>query len=185
VPVSSYQIGPDALQRGTSTRVETNDDRLLNAVYQSAGSTQRVWAAHTVRVVWSGDSEARTGIRWYEIDVNSRQAVQQRTYGASGSYYYFPAIQTDLARNAHLVFTRSSANEFSQVRTTGRLVTDPPNTLQGSRLVKAGESSYGGSRWGDYFGICRDGTDANRVWGYGEFGDASSAWGTWVYSSKF
>jgi hypothetical protein len=185
VPVNGYQIGPDARQGGTTNRIETNDNRLLNAVYQSAGGTQRVWTAHTVQVAWSGDSEARTAVRWYEIDVRTRQATQQRTYGARGLYYYFPVIQTDLRRNAYLTFGRSGQNQLPQLRTTGRLANGPANSLQGSRLVKAGESSYRGSRWGDYFGTSRDGADPNRVWGYGEFGDNSGTWGTWIHSGKF
>lgn len=185
VGVSSYAIGPDARQSGTANRIETNDDRLLNAVYQSAGGTQRVWAAHTVSISWAGDTEARTAVRWYEIDVVSRQAVQQRSYGASGQYYFFPVIQTDFRRNAYLTFGRSSGNQFGQLRTTGRLTTDPPNDLQGSSLVKAGESAYPGSRWGDYFGTCRDGGDQNRVWGYGQFADTSGTWGTWAHSGRF
>lgn len=185
VAVNPYDLGPDAEQGGTNSRIETNDDRLLNAVYQSAGRTQRVWAAHTIRVTWRGDNQARTAVRWYEIDVARRQVVQQGTYGARGLYYYFPVIQTDLGRNAYLTFTRSGANQLAQLRTTGREVGDPANTLQGSRLVKAGESSYRGDRWGDYFGTSRDGADPRRVWGYGEFADSSGTWGTWAHSARF
>ncbi|MGI8459872.1 MAG: hypothetical protein ACR2LI_17385 [Propionibacteriaceae bacterium] len=185
VPVSSYSIGPDAQQPGTTVRIETNDDRLLNAVYQSQAGTQRIWASHTVSVSWSGDSEPRTGVRWYEVDVSSHAAVQQRTYGASGQYYFFPAIQVDLRRNAYLTFGRSGSNEFGQLRTTGRRVSDAANTLQGSMLIKAGESAYTGARWGDYFGICRDGGDQDRVWGYGEYADAAGTWGTWTHSNRF
>lgn len=185
VRVNPYEIGPDARQGGTSVRIETNDDRLLNAVYQSAARTQRVWAAHTVRVSWQNDTEARTGVRWYEIDVANKTAVQQRTYGARGLYYYFPVIQTDLRRNAYLTFGRSGENQMAQLRTTGRLASDPTNSLQSSALVKAGESSYRGNRWGDYFGTSRDGGDGNRVWGYGQFADSSGTWGTWLHSGKF
>lgn len=185
VPVGAYAIGPDALQPGTPVRIETNDDRLLNAVYQSQSGTQRIWATHTVAVSWSGDSENRTGLRWYEVDVGTHQAVQQRTYGASGRYYFFPVIQVDLRRNAYLTFGRSGANEFGQLRCTGRRVTDAANTLQGSSMVRAGESAYTGQRWGDYFGISRDGADGNRVWGYGQFADASGTWGTWVHSNRY
>ena len=68
---------------------------------------------------------------------------------------------------------------------SGRRVTDAPNTLQGSALVKAGESAYTGGRWGDYFGHARDGGDAAQVWLYGEFADARDSWGTWVCSTRF
>ena len=181
----SYDLPPDARQRGTNTRVETNDTRLLQAVYQNVGNTRRVWTCHTSKISWRGDSEARSAVQWYEIDVSNKSIVQQNGYGASGRYYYFPSIQTDLRRNAYLVFSRSGENEYASLRQTGRKVGAPNNDLENSKLLKAGESSYTGGRWGDYFGMCRDGGDANRVWMYGEYADAGGNWGTWVASAKY
>jgi hypothetical protein len=83
---------------------------------------QRLWTAHTTKFTWQGDSEARSNLQWYEIDVPSKTVVQQNGFGASGAYYFYPAIQTDLSRNAYLVFTRSSASQFADVRQTGRRV---------------------------------------------------------------
>ncbi len=185
VACRNYDLPPDAEQPGTATRLETNDSRLLSSIYQVVGGTQRLWTTHTSRHTWAGDSAARSVVQWYEIDTTTRQVVQQGAYGASGSYYFFPVIQTDIARNAHLCFSRSSAQEFGSLRQTGRRVTDALNDLQNSALVKAGESAYTGARWGDYFGHARDGGDANQVWLYGQFADARDSWGTWVCSTRF
>ncbi|MDH5548247.1 MAG: hypothetical protein OEZ43_21970, partial [Gammaproteobacteria bacterium] len=54
VPCRSYDLPPDALQQGTPTRIETNDSRLLNAVFQYVGNTRRVWTCHTSKISWSG-----------------------------------------------------------------------------------------------------------------------------------
>jgi len=124
-------------------------------------------------------------VQWYEIDIPSQAVVQQNRYGASGMYYFFPAIQTDLARNAYIVFGRSSANEFASLRQTGRRVTDAANDLQGSLLVKAGEGPYTGGRWGDYFGIGRDGGDSSTVWGYGMYTGTGDTWKTRAYAARF
>jgi len=185
VPCRSYGLPPDAEQPDTATRIETNDSRLLSSVFQFVGDTQRLWTAHTSKITWSGDSAARSAVQWYEIDTTSRQMVQQGGYGAPGFYYYFPVVQTDFSRGAHLCFSRSNNQEYGSLRQTGRLVTDAPNSLQGSALVKAGESAYTGRRWGDYFGHARDGGDAGRVWLYGEFADTRDSWGTWVCSTRF
>ncbi|MCG8360706.1 MAG: hypothetical protein MI920_34530 [Kiloniellales bacterium] len=185
VSCRSYDLPPDALQRGSSTKIETNDSRLLNAMYQFVGGTRRVWTCQTSRISWSGDSAARSCVQWYEIDVGNKRVFQQNRYGASGKYYFFPAIHTDLRRNAYVVFGRSSASAYASLRRTGRRVSDPRNDLQNSALVKAGESPYTGGRWGDYFGICRDGGDARRVWGYGQYAESGGRWGTWVCSMKF
>jgi hypothetical protein len=181
----TYDIPPSAIQPGTTTRLVTNDSRLLNAIYQNVGGTQHLWTCHTSAHTWAGDSEARAVVQWYEIDVPSKAVVQQNAYGRAGSYYFFPAIQTDISRNAYLVFTRSGASEFGQVRQTGRRVSDPANDLQSSMLVKSGESSYTGGRWGDYLGICRDGVDFSTVWMYGEYAGTGDTWATRVCSAQF
>jgi hypothetical protein len=94
-------------------------------------------------------------------------------------------VQTDINRNAYLTFGRSAADEYGQLRQTGRLVGDPAGQLQGSALVVAGQSSYNGGRWGDYFGIGRDPSDARTVWSYGEYAGTSNTWRTRVTSARF
>lgn len=185
VSCRSYALPPDALQSGSPMRIETNDSRLLHAVYQNAGGTQRLWTCHTSRFSWSGDPEARSVVQWYEINIPTKAVVQQNAYGASGQYYFFPAIQTDLARNAYVVFGRSSSGQFAQMRQTGRKVSDPPNDLQNSALVRAGLGAYTGGRWGDYFGICRDGGNSSQVWAYAEYANAGNTWGTRACAAKF
>jgi hypothetical protein len=185
VACRSYDLPPDAEQPTTGTRIETNDSRLLCAMFQFVGGTQRLWTAHTSRFTWSGESVARSVVQWYEIDVTTWKVVQQGAYGGRGFYYYFPVIQTDARRNAYLCFGRSSAQEFGSLRQTGRRVSDTANVLQDSALIKAGEGAYTGARWGDYFGRARDAGDAGRVWLYGQFADAHNSWGTWVSSVKF
>ncbi|MGH3814478.1 MAG: hypothetical protein ACRDUV_18830 [Pseudonocardiaceae bacterium] len=185
VACRGYDLPPDAEQPDTATRIETNDSRLLSSMFQFVGGVQRLWTAHTTKITWAGEAAARSALQWYEIDTSTRQVVQQGGYGAPGFYYYFPVVQTDINRNAHLCFSRSNAQEYGSLRQTGRLVTDALNSLQGSALVKAGESAYTGGRWGDYFGHARDGGDAARVWLYGEFADARDSWGTWVCSTRF
>ncbi|MFG1629053.1 hypothetical protein [Kribbella sp. NPDC049227] len=185
VPCRSYDLPPDAEQPHPSVRVETNDSRLLSAVYQYAGGVQRLWTTHTTKLSWQGESVARSGLQWYEIDVASRSVVQQGAFGAPGYYYYFPIVQTDIARNAYLCFSRSNSGEFGSLRFTGRRANDAQSALQGSALIKAGESAYTGGRWGDYFAHSRDGGDATRVWLYGEFADARDTWGTWAAAAHF
>ena len=124
-------------------------------------------------------------LQWYEIDVPSRTVTQQNAFGASGRYYYFPVIQTDINRNAYLSFGRSSDAEYGQLRQTGRLVNDAAGQLQGSALVIAGQGAYSGGRWGDYFGIGRDPSDARGVWSYGEYAGSGNTWRTRVAFARF
>lgn len=185
VACRSYDLPPDAIQQGTDVRIETNDSRLLNAVFQYAGGVRRLWTCQTSRHTWPGESEARSAVQWYEIDVPTASVVQQNRYGVAGSYYYFPAIHTDASRNAHLVFGRSGASEFAQLRQTGRRVNDAQGSLQGSALIQAGQGIYTRGRWGDYFGICRDPADTSQVWMYGEYAGTGDTWATRVAAARF
>ena len=184
VQTMDYDLPPAAQQQGTATPINTNDPRLLNAVYQFAGGVQRLWTCHTVKHTWPNDPAARSAVQWYEIDVPGQRVVQQNRYGATGSYYFFPAIQTDAARNAYVVFGRSSSGEYAHLRQSGRRVGDPPGALQGSALVAAGAGPYDRGRWGDYFGICRD-PGATTVWMYGEYAHAGDTWATRVCAARF
>jgi hypothetical protein len=186
VACRAYDLPPGAVQKdGGDVRIATNDTRLLNAVFQSASGTQRLWTSHSSKFSWSGDSEARSVVQWYEIDIPSKTVTQQNAFGASGLHYFFPVIQTDSSRNAYVTFGRSGPNEYGQLRNTGRLVGDAAGQLQGSALVVAGQASYNGGRWGDYFGIGRDPADPRTVWSYGQYAGTSNSWRTRVASARF
>jgi hypothetical protein len=154
-------------------------------VFQFVGGVQRLWTAHTTKLTWQGEDVARAALQWYELDIPTHAVSQQGAFGQPGAYYFFPAIQTDLRRNAYVGFTRSTQTGYASFRQTGRLATDPNGSLQGSSLVKDGVAAYTGGRWGDYLGNARDGGDANRVWLYGEFADVRNTWGTWVCSVSY
>jgi hypothetical protein len=185
VPCKAYSLPPQAEQSGSLIKINTNDTRLLNAVYHHVGNTQRIWTAHNTAITWAGDTAARCAFNWYEINVPTDTVVQQNTYGAVGQHYFFPVVQTNFGRDAFIIFGRSSLNIFGELRQTGRKVTEALHNLQGSTLVKAGASAYNGGRWGDYFGICRDPSDTFRVWAIGEFAAPANQWGTWICSTKF
>jgi hypothetical protein len=181
-----YDLAPDGEQKDSSIRIETNDDRLLDAVYQhSATGERRLWTCHTTRYTWPGDTTSVSVAQWYEIDIINNNVVQQGRFGARGTYYFFPAIQTNINRDAFIVFGRSATNEYGRLRQTGRRSTAAPGTLEGSTLIKEGESAYAGQRWGDYFGICRDPTDPSCVWMNGEYAESGNTWGTWTCSVKY
>jgi hypothetical protein len=182
-----YDLAPDAEQRGSTTsRIETNDSRLLNAIYQfSATGQKRLWTCHTTNHTWSGDTKSVSVIQWYEIDVINNTVVQQQKFGAPGTYYFFPVIQTNINRDAFIVFGRSSPSIYGELRQTGRRAAAAPGSLEGSALIKEGESAYTGARWGDYFGICRDPSDPSAVWMNGEYAESGNTWGTWTSSAKY
>jgi hypothetical protein len=181
----NYDIPPSAKQKGSASLINTNDNRLLNAVYQHNGTTKRIWTAQNTKASWAGDTEARCACQWYEVDVPTAAVVQSNFYGRKGSYYFFPAIQTDLVKNAFMIFGRSSASEFANLRITGRKSTAAAGDLEDSKLVKNGESAHLSGRYGDYFGIGRDGADGNSIVAIGEYAESGGNWGTYVVRTRY
>jgi len=133
------------------------------------------------RLYLPGDTVTRSCVRWYEVNPSTTTPVQQGSYGASGFYYYYPAIMPRSTSDAMVVFNRSSTTEFAGIRYTGRKSTDPLSVLQGSRLLRAGQGCYvkldtlGRNRWGDYNGIAIDPSVAGRWWIFSEFAFGTSA----------
>jgi hypothetical protein len=109
----------------------------------------------------------------------------------AGFYYYYPAVMVDGSNNLYVVFNRSSSTECVGIRYTGRLATEPNNTLQPGVLLKAGVASYvrlddfGRNRWGDYSGIALDPSDSNKVWIAGEYVSNVDTWATWIGEVSF
>ena len=181
-------IPPNAQQLGGRTPLDTGDTRLLNAVYRN----NSLWTAHSILANFgSGNVSA---IRWVQLDVGAWPGsvgfAQDFSFGADGAWNFYPAVMVDASDNLAVVFARSSAAEFGSARYTGRLATDPANTLQPSALLKAGTANYqnldneGRNRWGDYLGIGLDPSDGS-FWLLGEYAVSTSAWGTWVAQVGF
>ena len=177
---AAYSLAPNAVQKGSGTAINTGDARLLNLVQRGNG----LWSTHTVACSWSGDPVTRSCIRWYQITPSTSTIVQQRSYGASGLHYYYPAIVSNNAGsrgNAVIVFNRSGPNEYAGIRYTGRRSTDTVNTLQASAQLRAGQGCYvrldsvGRNRWGDYNGVAVDPSNANRTWIFSEYAFGTSA----------
>jgi Domain of unknown function (DUF4214) len=169
---------PDALQPGSSVLLRTGDERVLSVAWQY----NSLFVAGNEACTFVGDSATRSCLRIIEIRTDTSSVRQNMTFGAAGSYYFYPALRPDGAGNLAIVFTRSSASEFAGVRATWRSVTDPPNTLQGSMQIRAGvgAQTHPSGRMGDYSGAALDPIDPSKVWVSGEYirSTASEDWGT-------
>ncbi len=178
---------PDAEQAETTALIATNDNRLLETVWRDG----RLWASANAACTFEGDDETRSCLKLIEVDTTTNSVPQNILFGASGEYFYYPAIRTDSAGNLHTVFTRSSSSVLAEVRVAGRLSTDTPNDMTDSQLVRAGEIPYtagsGARRWGDYMGAAVDPADPSCIWVVGEYAknDGFVGWGTFIGATSF
>jgi hypothetical protein len=180
INVALYDNGDPMLQPG-GLYVDTGGARLLNAVYL----TGDLWAGHTIRYNW-GEPTDRTNIQVFQLDTYTIGTVNyQNSFGNSGLYYSYPAVDFDNLKNGIVCFARGGPAEFPGSRYVDLSQGGP---WGGSNLLVAGQTNYtGGSapgtfsnpkRWGDYYGCARDPYDNKTLWFYGQFASNSPA-GTW------
>ena len=96
----------------------------------------------------------------------------------------------DKVGNIALGYSASSSSINPAIRYTGRLVTDPANTMQAEASMIAGAGSQSGQnldRWGDYSALTVDPTDDCTFWYTTEYLTANGAfnWSTRIGSFKF
>ncbi len=175
VSVPSSFSPPQAPNGGGGSELNTLDGRLMN-VHWRDGS---LWTCHCV----ASDNGNRAVSRWYEIatgdwpNSGSPSLVQSgNVTGPQGVHTFFPAIYTDQFNNAAMVVGYSSNSEFASVQATGRMDSDPLDTMGALELLQPGEAAANG-RWGDYFDIALD-PDGLTFWMVGEFQASSGGWRT-------
>jgi hypothetical protein len=183
VPVSFYELPPDAQQKGGDIVISTRDAGVYNAVYRDGS----IYTAHNVAHNWGSGQVC--AIRFYQIKTNG-ELVQEITYGKNGYSYYFPVVMVDSKNNVVMGFNRSSGSTYAGIFFTGRKSTDPPGRFQTLGRLMPGRSYYGvyfhGStigRWGDYNGIALDADDSFYL--YSEYSKTPSKWETIVGQLKY
>ncbi|HXZ58073.1 MAG TPA: hypothetical protein VEG40_10850, partial [Gaiellaceae bacterium] len=179
-------------------------DRMMQKVqYRRVGSAESLWVVHTVQPT----STSTDRPQWAQIDVTGGKIVptpvQQQIYGPDSTLYrWMPSIAADRDGNVALAYSTSNATSpnFPSIAYSGRLATDPLNTLpQTETQLVAGNGSQtnncggaGGScpRWGDYSSISVDPSDGCTFWVTNEYyvnqaNGSAGNWNTRIGSFKF
>jgi hypothetical protein len=197
------QPGSDVLQPPPATGANMLDsigDRVMQKVqYRRVGNTESLWVVHTTRIPPTDVPQ------WAQINVTggtiATTPAQQQIYAPDATLNrWMGGIAADAQGNVALGYSTSngSAPNFPSISYSGRLATDPPNTLpQGETQLIAGGGSQtnvcGGApchRWGDYSSMSVDPTDGCTFWFTSEYyvdqtGGSAGAWNTRIGSFKF
>ena len=179
--ISPLSSPPDAPQAGTSSLIATNDNRVLDAAWQSG----TLWISLNDGCVPQGDSQTRACFRLTEIDTGTMTVLEDFDYGSAGMYYFYPALRMDQYGDLAITFGYSSPSTYPGLAVVWRTYDDPAGYLQSPSGLYAGsgpETGYctsGVCRYGDYFGAAVDATNPSLVWLAGEYGTASG-WGTYI-----
>jgi IPT/TIG domain len=171
-----------APQSGTSQLLITDDDRLLNAVWEAGV----IWTAGSTDCQPSGDSTVRACLNVVSINASAGGSVTGRQQvspflGVNGAYLYYPAISVDSSGTAYVVFDESSSSSFESVMVAGVFGT----TVSSFTALHSSSAYYDpndpgvcfsvGCRWGDYSGAAQDPSHPTDVWVVSEDMDNNTA----------
>lgn len=168
---------PEAPQPGTTTKIDQGDQRLMNAVWRN----NALWTTGEINPP-AGTDRNQTTAHWYKISADGVSAPtlsQQGSAGgediATGAYTYFPSINVNANGDMAMQVSLSSPATYPGAYYVARQVTDPPNQVQSTAVIAAGQDYYVKTnsgiknRWGDFSATEVDPTDDTSFWLYGEF----------------
>ncbi len=151
--INTMSNPPSAIQPNTTQTLDTNDDRVLSAVWEN----NNLWFAANDNC--SGNSCARL-INITTQGTSPPTKVQDFDYGAPGQYYFYPAVSLSHGTLV-VVYGQSSLTMYPSLLVTGQTLNDPLNTLQAPITIVSGTASDTSTvvtpaRYGDYFGAATD-----------------------------
>lgn len=196
IPVASFSPacagGTCVPQLNTRQKLDSLADRLMyRLAYRNFGDHESLVVTHSVKV-GTTTKNPFTGVRWYEIRSPGSTPVvfQQSTYSPDNTFRWMGSAAMDKFGNLAVGYSASSTAIYPQIRYTGRLATDPLNTLQAEATIASGMGAQSGSnlnRWGDYSTMTLDPTDDCTFWYSTEYELATGAfnWSTRIASFKF
>jgi len=200
----TFRQGAVVPQPNTSIKLDMIDDRIMQkAQYRKIGGAESLWVTHPVGT--GSQRSSKIAMQWAQIDVSggtiATTPVQQQIYAPDSVLYRFMgSLAVDIQGNMALGYSTSngSAPNFPSIAYSGRLATDPPNTLpQAEMQIIAGSGSQmntcGGApcdRWGDYSAMSLDPADSCTFWYVNEYyaSQANGTKGNWqtrIASFKF
>jgi len=172
ITVPSYSNPPKAPQKGTTTKLDTGDDRTQNVVV--LGTMMTVTA--TVGCKPSGDTTTRSCGRVYEVNNGSNTLTTARTIAKAGTYFFYPGATFAGTSTVGVSVGRSSSTTFGSLFTTAGTW---GGALAAPVQVQAGTATNTTKRYGDYFAAAPQPGTTNQFWVAGEIGGSSGSKFRW------
>ena len=183
-----------ATQNGTTNLIDTNDPRILNAVFRNGV----LWFVHTGGLPTTAAAD-RTAIFWYQVapalfDSTGDPILQSGVIDpGAGGHLFFPGIAVNKNDAAIIGFSRSDAARYIEAAFVSRSTNDTLGAMSQITVLKTGEASYskdfgsGDIRWGDYSATVVDPSNDTSFWTIQEYAAMpvpggtpdDDRWGTW------
>ena len=177
VSTSAYSPAGNALQLGTSCKLDNGDCRVLSGFYLNG----------IIHFVFHSDfGSGWNGINYNRLTVGTL-TNQSLKFGLVGNDYSYPSVVSyaSLATDKSVMigFGRAASSIYPEVRVVN---CDDLGNWSGSTLVKSSSSyvtytSATKERWGDYTGTTRKHNSSTpSIWMNGMYGTTVHNWNTWI-----
>jgi hypothetical protein len=149
----TYGQPPNAVQKGASSLIVTDDDRMQQAEFINGD----LWGELTTVISIPGDTDARTAAAWFKVRphlagtaIGGANVGAQGYVASKGNFLYYPALAADSNGAAAMVMTLSGANFFPSAVYSA--LQSGESRFGPIHIVGAGTGSYdpNAGRWGDY-----------------------------------
>jgi hypothetical protein len=162
-------------------RIETNDDRILDSVWENG----KLWFSANSACTPPGDTQTHACARVIELATATGTVDWDTDLSAKGADLFYPAVSPDGAGNLVIVYGESSTTILPQLVALGRT---PDGAFTAPIVVARSAGAVTSERYGDYFGVARDALHPELVWIAGEQGvdvTGHRGWATTVASVQF
>jgi len=156
-------------------QAQSIDDRLLAAVWQNG----TLWVAGNDGCIPAGDSLIRSCMRMISVSTSGTPSVTQDFDAASNGFdLYYPAVTLDGSGDLFIAYSESSPSLYPSAVGIDSLAASPM-TFENSISIASGQTSYSGTRWGDYSGAAQDPLNPADVWLTAEYQASAINPGDW------
>jgi hypothetical protein len=148
-----YGVPPAAQQKGSSSTLDSGDDRMQQVQYINGN----LWGELTTAVTIPFDTTERAGAAWFEVtphlngQVIGGASIRNQGYVVlKGNYLIYPAVQASSDGSAAMIMTLSGKSFFPSV--VFAVLQKGQTSFGPIHLAAAGTGPYfkNSTRWGDY-----------------------------------
>ena len=161
-----YAIPPQADQKGSTSKLDSGDDRMQQTQFING----EIWGELTTAILPAGDTTKRAGAAWFRVrphlsgsTLSGASVTGQGYVVSSGNHVMYPAVQADGQGHAAMIFTVVGAHRFPSAAyaTLG----DDESSFGKPVVAATGSGPYNATpqRWGDYSWAVLD-PQTDSVW---------------------
>ena len=162
-------------QKGSTFTIRANDSRALNAVWRNG---QLATCFKIKGDGFGADLINQATAHWVLLNDNNGGSPTLLDQGnilgediAPSTSTFYPAVALNKDNSLAIGFSATGPNIYPGAYYTGRLASDPAGTVDTSKVLREGVTSYSSfaERWGDYTSISVDPEDDYCFWVYNEY----------------